>query len=127
MLGINNISYGIDRATGDMVTLIDRILEKSPGVSIVIESVTPMAETSTILSNQLNNAQIQAYNARMQEICSERGWYYVNVAEAVTGADGWLQAEYCSDGGYMGIHFTTSAAAVWVDYLKTHVPAALLG
>lgn len=127
MLGINNISYGIDRATGDMVTLIDRILEKSPGVSIVIESVTPMAETSTILSNQLNNAQIQAYNARMQEICSERGWYYVNVAEAVTGADGWLQAEYCSDGGSMGIHFTTSAAAVWVDYLKTHVPAALLG
>lgn len=126
MLGINNIGYGIDRATGDMVTLIDRILEKSPDVSIVIESVTPMAESSNILTNQLNNAQIQAYNTRMQEICSERGWYYVNVAEVVTDENGWLKAEYCSDGGSMGIHFTTSAAKVWVDYLKTHVPAALL-
>lgn len=120
MLGINNIAYGVDYASNDMVTLIDRILEKSPDVKIIIESVTPMAASSTIITNQLNNTQIQAYNKRMQEICAERGWSYLNVAEVLTGSDGYLPSNYCSDNGSMGIHFTYDAAAVWVDYLKTH-------
>lgn len=120
MLGINNIAYGVDYASNDMVTLIDRILQKSPDVKIIVQSVTPMAFSSTIITNQLNNTQIQAYNKRMQEICAERGWSYLNVAEVLTDKDGNLPSNYCSDNGSMGIHFTYEAAAVWVDYLKTH-------
>ena len=52
MLGVNNISYGVDYAANDMVTLIDRILAKSPGVSIIIESTTPMASSSTIVTDK---------------------------------------------------------------------------
>ena len=75
MLGVNNISYGVDYAANDMVTLIDRILAKSPGVSIIIESTTPMASSSTIVTDKLNNDKIQQYNDKMKSICEERGWF----------------------------------------------------
>ena len=120
MLGINNISYGLDRSTGDMVALIGRILEKSPDATIYIQSVTPMSPKSNILSRGLNNDTIVAYNERMQELCEENGWYFVNVAEVFRDAEGYLPAQYCSDYEGMGIHFNNAAAKNWVAYLKTH-------
>lgn len=125
MLGINNISYGVDYAAKDMVTLIDRILAKSPGVSIIIESTTPMASSSTIVTDKLNNDKIQQYNDKMKSICEERGWFFVNVAEAVRDENGYLNSAYCSDNNSMGIHFTNDACKTWVEYLKTHAPESL--
>ena len=125
MLGINNISYGVDYAANDMVTLIDRILAKSPGVTIIIESTTPMASSSTIVTNSLNNEKIQAYNDKMKSICEERGWFFVNVAESVRDSSGYLNSSYCSDNNSMGIHFTNDGCKVWVEYLKTHAPESL--
>ena len=125
MLGVNNISYGVDYAAKDMVTLIDRILAKSPGVSIIIESTTPMASSSTIVTDKLNNDKIQQYNDKMKSICEERGWFFVNVAEAVRDENGYLNSAYCSDNNSMGIHFTNDACKVWVEYLKTHAPESL--
>ena len=43
MLGMNDIGlYGVDGAADAMITLTDRIKQKSPDVQIYIESVTPM-------------------------------------------------------------------------------------
>ena len=126
MLGINNISFGIDRATADLITLVERITEKTPDVKIVMQSVTPMARSSSIISEKLNNERISAYNNTVKTICEERGWYYINVSEVVADADGYLVDEYCGDPDSMGIHFNSTSAAAWVEYLKTHVPAALM-
>lgn len=125
MLGMNNISFGLDNATGDMVTLIDRILEKSPDVAIIVQAVTPMAATSTIRSKSLNNDLIDQYNERMRSICQERGWYFLDVNTQFKDENNNLITSDCSDADHMGIHFTTSAAEKWVRYLKTHVPPAL--
>lgn len=120
MLGINNISFGLDKSVGDMVALINAIKEKSPDAVIYIQSVTPMSKESNILSQGLNNDKIVQYNARMEELCAQNGWYFVNVAEAFRDENGYLPAEYCSDYSGMGIHFTNAAAQHWVAYLKTH-------
>lgn len=120
MLGINNISYGVSRAKEDMVKLIDRILQKAPGCQIYIQSVTPMAETSTITTQMLNNEKIKEYNNTMLAVCEEKGWYFVNVAEVFRDENGFLPSGDCSDNYSMGIHFTNSAAEKWVSYLKTH-------
>lgn len=126
MLGINSLAGGVDGACRDMVTLIDRILEKSPDVQIVLQSTTPMVRNNTIQDGVLNNENIRLYALKLQEICDERGWYFVDVAECVTDEEGYLVDAYCSDNGEMGIHFTYDGAKVWTDYLVTHVPAALL-
>ena len=125
MLGMNGISFGIEEEIGNIVTLANRILEKSPHVKIFMQSVTPIASSSNIKGSKLNNTKIAQYNARLEQVCKDNKWYFINVAEVVTGPDGYLIREYCSDFGGMGIHFTKTGDMVWIDYLRTHVPEEL--
>lgn len=125
MLGINCLRSGAEYSANALVKLIDKIKEKSPDAVILIESTTPMTDTSNIKSSSLNNNVIDAYNAKLLEACDERGWYFINVAEAVKNASGSLNASYCSDKNVMGIHFNYTGDEIWVNYLKTHVPQEL--
>lgn len=124
MLGMNCIAGGVDRACQDLVTLIDKILEQSPEAAILVESVTPMTATSPRADASLNNETIAAYNEKVRAVCQERGWYFVNVAEAVSDENGFLRDEFSGDKA-MGIHFNYDGAKAWTDYLLTHVPDAL--
>ena len=126
MLGMDNIAYGVERATKDYLTILNQIIEKNPGVQIVVQSVTPMADSSTSYSEKLNNEQINAFNETMKAYCQDNRWYYVNVAEAFKDEKGFLKKEYCSDYGSMGMHLTYEGAKIWVQYLKTHIPQDLL-
>jgi len=126
MLGMNNMSKYVDGAINDLVTVCTRIQEKVPGITIVVESVTPMTENSPRKDSYLNNDVINSYNQKMQAVCQEHQWYFLNVAEAFKDENGNLIAQYCSDPTKMGMHFTYEGTKVWVDYLKTHVPQELL-
>ena len=88
------------------------------------QSVTPMTADSPRADDALNNGTIQAFNERMRQICQEKQWYFVNVAEAVSDENGFLRSEFSGDRA-MGIHFNYDGAAAWADYLLTHVPQAL--
>lgn len=122
MLGMNDLgAYGIDGSLDNYKTLISRIKKKSPNVQIFIQSVTPIASSSTVLGKRLNNDIIAKYNKKLLKACEENGWYFVDVGEAMYDDSGkWLKREYCSDYGGMGIHFTDSGCKKWVEYLLTH-------
>jgi lysophospholipase L1-like esterase len=122
MLGMNDLGcYGVERSLENYQTLIARIKAKSPDVQIFIESVTPLASSSTCLSNGLNNTIIKEYNARLEQLCREKHWYFVDVGSVMYDSSGnWLNNSYCSDLGGMGIHFTDAGCQRWVDYLLTH-------
>ena len=120
MLGMNDIGlYGVDGAANAMITLTDRIKQKSPGVQIYIESVTPMLKS--MQKKYLNNSTISRFNSRLREICSSRGYYFLDVASVMKDNNGDLEYENCSDPTAMGIHFTDTGCRKWVDYLKRHV------
>lgn len=125
MLGMNSISYGVETASADLETLLVAIADRNPAVTILVESVTPMTETSSIVTNLLNNEKIREYNSRLQEICQAHEWYFVNVAEALADREGYLKPEYCSDTYNMGVHMSVAGVNAWTDYLKTHVPETL--
>lgn len=125
MLGTNNISFGIDKATSDMALMIGDILEKSPEANILIMSVPPMTRTSNIWYDDLNTDRINEYNEAMRALCAENGWYFVDVGPEFRDDEGNLDTDYCSDPYGMGIHFTNEAAQLWIDYLLTHVPEPL--
>lgn len=126
MLGMDNIAYGVDKASSDYVTIINNILTRNPEVQIVVQSVTPMTTDSPRANATLNNDTINAFNQKMQEICQENRWYYLNVSEKFKGEDGGLIPDYCSDKTSMGMHFTYDGAKAWVDYLLWHIPEDLL-
>ncbi len=123
MLGMNDLGlYGIDLTVESYETLIDRILEKSPYVQIIVESMTPMTADSPVMG-ALNNEVIKEYNARLKDMCEAKSLLYTDVASVMYDSDGEaLKPEYCSDPEAMGIHFTEEGCAAWVDYLKTHAP-----
>lgn len=124
MLGMNCIAGGVDRACQDLVTLVDEVLGVRPGAAILIQSVTPMTAASPRADGELNNQTIGAYNAKVQAVCQERSWYYVDVAQALSDENGYLRDD-CSGDKAMGIHLNYNGAEVWADYLLTHVPEAL--
>ncbi len=117
MLGMNDVGiYGVESSITHMKTLIGRIREKSPGVQIYIQSVTPMLEN--MQRETLNNASITKFNGRLREVCAEMGFVYLDVASVLKNEAGNLIPSYCSDPKAMGIHLTYSACAQWVTYLK---------
>ena len=101
---------------------IEKIKAKSPEAEIIIQSVTPMTSDSPIKGSKLNNTVIAQFNERMLALCQERGWYYVDIAQAVYDENKDLKRSYCSDPAAMGIHFNYEADKAWINYLITHAP-----
>ncbi len=124
-LGMNNFYVPLDTACDDLKKLVDNIKAKSPDVNILIESVTPVAQGGSVLSQGLTNEKIDQYNEKLRAMCREQGWYYLDINSIFRGEDGWLRRDYCGDLNAMGIHFTFAAAELWADYLVTHIPEEL--
>lgn len=122
MLGVNDIGlYGIDDSIKNMKTLIGLILEKSPDVTIFVQSATPMVRGKEL--RDLNNRNLLEYDNKLKAMCDELGYYFVDVASVMRDSEGFLPLEYCSDPSgenSLGIHFTDKACQVWIDYLETH-------
>lgn len=123
MLGMNDISiYGIDSAVENYQTLLERILAKSPNLTVYVQSMTPMTSTSNLLGQSINSDTIRQYNDRLQQLCQQQGWHYVDVASVMYDESGsYLRTDYCSDPDDMGIHFSEAGCQAWVDYLCSHV------
>ena len=121
MLGMNDItSVGVDRSVTNIETVCSNILKAAPDVQIYIESITPRANVQADDIGVLNNTSITRCNEKLAALCLKRGWYFVNVAEAMFDGNGYFKSEYCSDRSSMGMHFTYPGCAAWVDYLYTH-------
>lgn len=119
MLGMNDIGlYGIDPAIANMTKLLDNIKAKSPNVVFYVQSATPMIKEHQLKA--LNNKNIATYDAKLSAMCKEKGYYFIDIAAAVSDKSGNLAKEYCSDPDDMGIHFTDKACQVWIDYILTH-------
>jgi len=119
MLGMNDLApYGIDGAAKNMEKLLSNIKAKSPSAVFYVQSATPMVEAKQMKT--LNNANIALYNAKLSEMCKEKGYYFLDVASVMRDSKGNLQKEYCSDPAGLGIHFTDTACDVWIDYILTH-------
>ena len=123
MLGMNDIAvYGIDGAVENYQALLERILTKSPGLTVYVQSMTPTTSTSSLLGQSINSDNIRAYNDKLQQLCQQQGWHYVDVASVMYDESGqYLRSDYCSDPDDMGVHFTEDGCQAWVDYLYGHV------
>ena len=120
MLGMNDIGLnGVDQSIVNMIALTDKIMEKNPGVTLYIESVTPMLVESQL--SGLNNTSIKEFDEKLKTVCEEKGYHYLDIASAVDDGEGNLVPEYCGDPDAMGLHFSDEGCDQWVTYLKSHV------
>lgn len=122
LLGTNDVAlYGVEQTVANADTEISGMLEASPGAEIFIMSTTPKySPAESDVDGALNNADIDALNVAMRQFAVEKGYNFMNIAPLFKDETGGLAADYCSDKEGMGIHFTSAAYDIWLDFLYSY-------
>ena len=116
MLGMNDFAaYDHDVVIKKATALINKIIEKSPGIKVYVESVTPI--TADKQHGKFNNKNVDAFNAKLKAMCQKNGWTYVDINSQFKDENGNLHTSYCGDLNGMGIHMAKKGCDKWVDYL----------
>lgn len=120
--GLNDLNIGgVDSTVDYYVRLINQIRAVNPDIVFTIISTTPMYQGSE--KGKLTNANIDALNARMQALCAENGWGYLDIASHLKAANGTLAAQYCSD---HYVHETNAAYAIWLQCFHDYAQEKLI-
>ncbi len=117
MLGANELGWPRAEVFREQYgKVIDRIREDHPDAEVVIQSILPVSAKQQAKGSYVNNGRISEFNELLRELAEEKGCPYLDVAEAVTGADGCLEADLTFD----GIHLNVEGCKRWLEYLRTH-------
>ena len=111
MLAMNDIgTEPLEQLQTDWETMLDRILEKNPGLEIYVQSGTPILQDSSYFTRE----NMEAYNAMLLEVCQSRGCVYVDVTRDLVDETGFLKSELHND----NVHMNPGGCAIWVENLR---------
>ena len=117
--GTNDLSpsYKASEFVKNYQTGIESIVQAYPSVDIIINAIPPLGQQH---SNQsLTQTQVDEYNKALVEMCSEKGWKFLNSAEVLKdSATGYAKSGYVETSD--GIHLTRSAMDALFNYIRTH-------
>ena len=117
MLGVNELGWPRTEMFRQRYSkVVERIRADHPGAQIVLQSILPVSAKQEAKQTYVNNRRILEYNEIIQALAEEQGCRYLNVAEAVTDANGCLPENLTFD----GVHLNRAGCALWLDYLRTH-------
>lgn len=126
MLGANSASWmDKDLFLQYYEEFVRSVMQQHPNAIIYVEAITPINEAkfkTHYAGQDLTNTKIAGLNDDLIKMADKLGVNFLNVNDALRGADGQLPDEATSD----GLHFNTTYYQKWFDYLKTHTvqPAA---
>lgn len=117
MLGINELGwYRTEEFTEQYAKVIARIREDHPGAAIAIQSLPPVSAKQDAKRSYVKNERIVLFNGLLEELASEEGCVFLDVASAVTDENGTLPTELTTD----GVHLNTAGCKKWLEYLREH-------
>lgn len=109
MFGTNDLAItGVDGTVSNYIKMIDNIKSLSPDADINIISMT--YTVADYKGKGLNNTNIKAFNQKLETLCNENGYKYINLADEIDDGNGNLLAPYCSD-GFVHLNFSCYANA----------------
>ena len=114
--GMNDLVVSTpEQFVADLQTLISKIIEKRPDVSIYVLSIPCI--TKDVSTGGLSNTSIQAANILLQNTCTTTGWGFINISEYLMGNNMAIRPEYSSD-NY--VHVNNKAYSIWNRVLKEY-------
>lgn len=113
-------SHPADESAEQFRILLDDCLAAAPESEIYVLSVPPVAASAEKGDKPLLNSTIDDYNSKLLEICNEKNVYFVDTNTALKDNNGKLDPHYAIEDG---IHLTTEAGQILLNYILTHVPA----
>ncbi len=78
---------GVDKFIEQYQELIGKIKAKTPAAKIYIMSITSMRKDKQSTTGGLSNAKIKEANERLEALCTQNGWCFVDVASKLRDAD----------------------------------------
>ena len=115
------ISRGSEYFKACYLDLINTLRTSSPSTEIIIQSCFPVAKSMNTDNHSVDvktlNSYIDIINGWARELAISEGIKFVNSAEVLKGADGFLLEQYQVGDGY---HLTKSAYLEILQYIKTH-------
>ena len=98
-------------------TGIEAVVTAYPSVDIIVNAIPPIGQQH---SNQsLTQTQVDEFNKALVEMCKEKGWKFLNSAEALKDSTtGYAKAGYVETSD--GIHLTRTAMDALFTYVRTH-------
>lgn len=115
LLGVNDHAGKYPDATlGYFDTMIDAIQEQCEGIEIIIQAVTPVTE-QFCRERQVTIEEWNGFNELLEQLCEEKGVYFLNFAELLMDEDGYLADDMAGDGMF---HLSPAANAIWIRELR---------
>lgn len=96
---------------------LDRLMAAYPETIIYVESLTPLAPTSSYIRSSFNSTKINEFNDMLYELAKEKGIYFLNVEDALKDKNGNLLSDY--DAGD-GLHLKSNGHKAMYRYYRKH-------
>ena len=116
--GLNELGFSNkDAFSGYYGTLVSEILALQPTAEVYLLSILPVS-AGVDAGGVYTQAAVQRYNSDIAAIAARRKLFYLDIAAAFTGEDGYIDADSTGN----GINLRGDRYGTWVQYLRTHVP-----
>ncbi len=113
LIGVNDLLFG--KPVSDIESryreIVEKIIARSPASQLILESILPV--NNSVKNVGIQNAQIQALNARIARIAQDHALPFVDIYDSLTDANGNLSPLYTED----GIHLNGAGYLVWKEQL----------
>lgn len=117
MLGINDLGTGTSESFAEYYkTIIDTIHQAQPNAIIYIQSIINISAERDAQGDAISNSNINEKNALLEQLANNDYIYYLNINEVLIDSNGFLNADYTSD----GVHLGGGSLSLWEDYLYSH-------
>ena len=117
LLGANEIqgATGTQGFVNNYGKLVDTLKTAVPQAKIYIQSIFPVTDTYA-QSTGVTNDQITSLNQALQQLSTQKGATYLDVASVFKASDGSMDSAYAAT----GYNIKKSAYTQWMNYLAAH-------
>jgi lysophospholipase L1-like esterase len=117
MLGTNDLGEpDFNEFKESYRTCLKEIRKLAPNAIMYVIGVPYVEESKVEDSTYVNNANIDAVNEKILELCGEEGYYYLDVNAVLSDGNHSLMDGATSD----GVHMYDTYCKIWLNYLKNH-------
>lgn len=116
--GVNGAGWFTDSDfINDYHSLLDLVEDNiSDDVTIVIQSILPIANSYEYKENGFPNTRIDDLNEYLIDICIERGLYYLDSSDVLKNDNNFLDTKFTND----GLHFNDLGYELLLDHMREY-------
>lgn len=118
MLGTNGLAFmDVEYMSTKLIELAAELEMACPTAKICIISLPPVTQEHDAEGNE-TMSKINEYNSKIEAICTQGGFTYVDICSKLKDSDGYFSSQYAEEDG---LHFLGTAYALLLGTIETQL------